>query len=332
MCASRLTILRSASTVRRSQGRGGEGIAVHAPNVRALALAALGISPTCSTKVDDTASESADEEGSGDEGSSTGDPESPGCGHPLPGDWFVPYATTWGGEGNLATVVVDGTVREYIIELPEPYDPAVAYPLVIAYHGNNSRMDNAYGQQLGRAFEFQAVVAYPQGLPGEGLDAIWRLQAESIDVDFFDALVDHIGERACIDRTRIHTWGYSRGGYFANLIACVRGDIVRGSSAAAAGMPLETEDCVGPVSHFFVRGMDDEVVPEIEPRLALQAWLALDGCSEQWTPAYHPDCKLYDDCSSDASVVYCEVPGVGHVLQQDIAGMEEAAVAFLRSL
>jgi polyhydroxybutyrate depolymerase len=193
-------------------------------------------------------------------------------------------------------------------------------------------MDNAYGQQLGREFEFQAIVAYPQGLPGEGLDAIWHLEAESIDVDFFDALVQHIGERACVDNRRIHTWGYSRGGYFANLIACIRGDVVRGSSSAAAGMPLETDDCVGPVSQFIVRGMEDPVVPEIEPRLAMQAWLELDGCSAQSTPGYHPDCKVFDACETDSTVVYCESPDVGHVLHQDIAGMQEAAVAFLRAL
>jgi polyhydroxybutyrate depolymerase len=288
----------------------------------------------CAGPVDETTGKDTD--GSGDtedeSDASSGEPMSDACGQPLPSDWLGPYTTSWGGEAQRATFLVDGTQREAIIELPEPYDPAIAYPLVVAFHGNNSRMDNAYGQQLGSVFEFQAIVAYPQGLPGEGLDAIWRLEADGIDVDMFDALVDEIGQRVCVDRRRVHTWGYSRGGYFANLIACVRGGLVRGSSAAAAGMPLETEDCVGPVSHFFVRGMQDEVVPEIEPRLALQAWLALDGCSEQSTPAFHPDCKLYDDCTSDASVVYCEAPDFGHVLHQDIPGMEEAAVEFLRAL
>jgi polyhydroxybutyrate depolymerase len=303
---------------------------------RLLALGVIGTATTCPLPTDDAGADGADSDDDGGEAeaeeSSTGEPVSEGCGEPMPTDWFGPYTTIQGLTANRATVMVDGVAREYLVELPEPYDPDTPYPLVVAFHGNNSRMDNAFGQQLAREFEFQAVVAYPQGVPGEGIDAIWHLQAESIDVDMFDALVEQIGANACIDRKRIYTWGYSRGGYFANLLACVRGDVVRGSSEAAAGMPLETDACVGPVNQFIMRGMEDPVVPEIEPRLAMQAWLELNGCSGTSTPAFHPDCKLFDDCSSDASVVYCEVPGVGHVLHQDVPGMQESAVAYLRSL
>jgi polyhydroxybutyrate depolymerase len=296
-------------------------------------LALLSLGPLCGAPDDPpSSSEETGADGSSGSESSTGESVSEGCGRPLQSGWFAPYTTTWGGVGNRATLVVDGREREYIIEVPDPYDPEVPYPLVIAYHGNNSRMDNAYGQQLAHEFENQAFVAYPQGLPGEGLDAIWLLQAESIDVDFFDALVEDIGARGCVDRHRIFTWGYSRGGYFANLLACVRGDVVRGSSSAAAGMPLEAEQCVGPVSQFIFRGTEDPVVPEIEPRLSMQAWLELDACSDAWRPGYHPDCKVYAECETDSSVVYCETPGAGHVLHQDVPGMQEAAVAFLRSL
>lgn len=297
-----------------------------------FALLALGPDLCGSTKAPAEASDETTDDGGSEVESSTGEPVSEGCGRSFPGNWFESYTTTWGGEGNRATLVVGGIEREYIIEIPDPYDPTIPYPLVVAYHGNNSRMDNAYGQRIGRTFENQAFVAYPQGLPGEGLDAIWLLQAESIDVDFFDALVDDVGARACIDRRRIFTWGYSRGGYFANLIACVRGDVVRGASTAAAGMPLEPEQCVGPVSQFIFRGTDDPVVPEIEPRLSKQAWLELNACSAATTPGYHPDCKVYAQCETDASVVYCETPGAGHVLHQDVPGMQEAAVEFLRSL
>jgi polyhydroxybutyrate depolymerase len=297
-----------------------------------LGILAIGTPECTSTEEDPTADDEGGEVTEDGSESSMIEPESEGCGQPLAGDWFAPYMTTWGGTGNRATLNVDGIEREYIIEIPEPYDPSTPYPLVIAFHGNNSRMDNAYGQQLGLEFEYQAFVAYPQGLPGEGIDAIWHLQEESIDVDLFDALVAEIGRRGCVDNRRIYTWGYSRGGYFANLLACVRGDVIRGSSSAAAGMPLETEDCVGPVAQFIVRGTDDPVVPEIEPRLSKEAWLELDACSEQSSPGYHPDCKVFDDCESDASVVYCESAGFGHVLHQDIPGMQQAAVAFLRSL
>jgi poly(3-hydroxybutyrate) depolymerase len=170
---------------------------------------------------------------------------------------------------------------------------------------------------------------YPQGL---GATPGWSLAASSEDVALFDALVDQIENELCVDRTRIYTWGFSLGGYFTHVLACVRGDIIDGSSPVSAGMPLSSLDCVGPVPQFIAHGAADTVVSAGQGRAARDVWLNVNGCSETTVPhETEPECVRYEDCDSGAPVVWCELAGVGHGVHQDM-GMEAPAIDFLESL
>ena len=266
-------------------------------------------------------------------GSTTDDtseePTSPACGMDMQTDWFAPYTASWGGETHRATVDVGGTEREYIIEFPDPYDPNTPYPFVIGFHGFGGTMDNIFGQQLGREFDNQAIVVYPQGL---GATSGWSYAPSSPDIDMFDAILEQVENELCVDRTRIFTWGFSAGGYFTNVLACVRGDVIDGSSPVAAGMPLASLDCVGPVPQFIAHGDADTVVSVAQGQGARDIWLNLNGCSDTTVPhETESECVRYEDCESGDPVVWCELAGVGHGVHQDM-GMEAPAIAFLRSL
>ena len=94
-----------------------------------------------------------------------------------------------------------------------------------------------------------------------------------------------------------------------------------------------TRACMTPVS--AVEGRNVTTIEGLSPdgsHPVQKAWLELDACSDAWRPGYHPDCKVYAECETDSSVVYCETAGAGHVLHQDVPDMQEAAVAFLRTL
>jgi poly(3-hydroxybutyrate) depolymerase len=269
-----------------------------------------------------------------DDGTGSAEPEderSSACGYPLDDGWLQPYTASWGGASFRGTVESGGMVREFLVELPDPYHPDTAYPLVASYHGHNGSMDSSLGQQLGRSFDYEAIIVHPQGRPGEGVEAIWGLYVDDPDIDFFDALVEDVGEHLCVDRRRIHTWGFSRGGYHANLLACVRGDVINGSSPAGAGMPVPWRECEDPVNQFIVHGAKDPVVAALEGRQATEDWLQIDGCATEPEAMDEPFCHQYAGCDNGRAVVYCEVPDGIHAHHQDL-GLQEAAVAFLRAL
>lgn len=273
---------------------------------------------------DTSASGSSGEPPPGTESSDTGEGTtgvpltSPGCGMAPTTDWYAPYTVFWGEETLLAEVDVGGVTRQYIIELPENYDPDTAYPVVFTFHGLGAMMDNAFGQHVGELWDHQVVAVYPQGLANT-----WDLAVGSADSELFIAMLEQIGNALCLDMRAIFVQGTSMGGGMSNFLACAHGDLIAGSGPAASWFPIPPEQCAGPVPQFIVHGMNDPTVVFESGVQARDTWLSINGCSDSST-AYDPDpCVIYDDCTSGAPVVWCahagghDQPGV-HELDDDM--------------
>jgi len=118
-------------------------------------------------------------------------------------------------------LVHDGILRSYLIYEPPGYNPAVATPLVINYHGLDS---DAFQQRFYTLFDQIAadsnfIVIYPSGVNNAWNSGLVT-QSTADDVGFTGALIDHVSASHNIDQRRVYATGMSNGGLMAYRLAC----------------------------------------------------------------------------------------------------------------
>ena len=149
-----------------------------------------------------------------------------------------------GLESGPQTINVNGQERQYIIRVPEGYDSANPYRLVIAMHWWGGTMDdvasgsvepgvwNYYG--LERLAEESAIFVAPNGIDGN-----WYNEGGS-DYAFIDEVNRAVEESLCVDTELRFTIGFSWGGSMSVALACRGGEFpVRAVTAIAAAGPFE---------------------------------------------------------------------------------------------
>jgi poly(3-hydroxybutyrate) depolymerase len=121
--------------------------------------------------------------------------------------------------------------------------------------------------------------------------------------------VRQLGNDLCIDTTRIFSYGFSAGARFTNLLACVRGGVLRGV-APVSGPPAGT-NCTARVAAWLAHGTNDDVVNVAEGMAARDRYRAVNGCGATTQPTPPPPCVRYEGCSMAHPVVWCQTP-IGH--------------------
>jgi polyhydroxybutyrate depolymerase len=234
---------------------------------------------------------------------------------------------TGNGEFVRMEIHVLGRNRTYHLRVPGNYDGNRAYPLIFRWHGSGGN-----GLSGGLGIEFisrnDAIV-----VGADGLDKNWDSKTDSdelllndeydylkfntdpVDLLFFDRMLATISKQYCIDRDRIFSYGFSVGGYFTNLLACERGDVLRASAAVSGG--IRGGNCKGKVAAWFLHDSDDHVVPIAEGRAARDRAIATNGCSTN-TVDEGDGCVRYQGCETNP-VVWCESKGIGHNIRGDFA-------------
>lgn len=156
-------------------------------------------------------------------------------------------------------IKINGINREYNLAVPSSYSKTQTYRLIVAIHGRTNTNDMVQGymglDSSRRGTQTDSIVAYPAGISVKG-GFSW---SEYSNVQFFDAMIDQIASNYCIDRNQIDIVGHSLGGWFANKLACLRGDIIRG--AVVVGGPSYSGECTGPVATLLMHKADDALVP-----------------------------------------------------------------------
>lgn len=260
--------------------------------------------PTSSPTGDPTGEPTTGELTTGDPsaGTSTGETGDGTTGAPSDGCGQDP-----GFRGDMAqTMMVDGTEREYILVVPEGYDPAKAYPLVFAWHGRGSNGAQARLYfKVEEASQGQAIFVYPDGLPlAEMMDQTgWDLDPNNEDFAFFDALVADIEGRLCVDSDRIFSTGHSFGGYMSIQLACYRADVLRGIGEVAGGGPFGT--CSGQVAAWLAHGTLDAIVPYSEGENARDFMTGNNNCDAQADAVDPAPCTAFAGCDAGMPVHWC---------------------------
>jgi polyhydroxybutyrate depolymerase len=199
--------------------------------------------------------------------------------------------------------------RTYHLFVPIWYDPNRAYPLIFTWHGSGGNGLSGGLDIKSRSRNDAIVVA------ADGLNNNWNSDADSPDLVFFERMLETIENGYCIDRDRIFSYGFSVGGYFTNLLACERGNVLRASAAVAGGMA--GENCKGKVAAWFLHDENDNAVPIAEGRAARDRALSMNGCSTK-TDDEGDGCVRYQGCEADP-VVWCESSGIGHNIRGKFA-------------
>ncbi|MBE3041440.1 hypothetical protein IMZ48_02430, partial [Candidatus Bathyarchaeota archaeon] len=148
-------------------------------------------------------------------------------------------------ESGPQTVNVGGQDRQFIVRVPEGYDNANPYRLVLGMHWWGGTMDDvAYGLTveegawnyygLERLAEETTIFVAPNGIDGN-----WYNEGGS-DYAFIDEVNRVVEESLCIDTDLRFTIGFSWGGSMSVALACRGGDFpVRATTAIAAAGPFE---------------------------------------------------------------------------------------------
>jgi poly(3-hydroxybutyrate) depolymerase len=169
--------------------------------------------------------------------------------------------------------------REYIIDVPENYDPSHPYRVVFSWHqAYGSATGNANGQypaNNGPNFDAQnyayfgllreskkandpTIFVAPQGIGNLPWDY-------ARDVALFDALLARIGENLCIDESRVFTTGFSFGAMMSHALSISRQDKLRGAVTMAPAnynLPNAPQSpSPGKMAYFGITGMSDGTCP-----------------------------------------------------------------------
>jgi poly(3-hydroxybutyrate) depolymerase len=233
-----------------------------------------------------------------------------GCAHPrASGDFTDVLLVATSSHGVVMT-----STRSFILAVPPDIgETPTPRSLVFGWHAANTTAEALRTQGVERFARLSAIFVYPNATRLSDGSVGWNPSLESGDIAFFDALYRHITEGWCVDESRVFSYGFSYGAYMTNLLACHRGQSLRGIAALSGGGPIGA--CTASVAAFLTHATDDPVVPFSESEKSLEHWLHANGCERQGPrpvdPAA-PGCVAYRGCAPGRPVVWCPRPWGGH--------------------
>ena len=231
-------------------------------------------------------------------GASQPSPLSSGCGQPA---LDVPPTS----------VMVGDRTRALITAVPAGYHPDTPHALVVAFHGRtNTNVQARRYFDLERNASEPTIFVYPAGLPYASGRYTWSDPGDPPnglrDFKLFDAILATITPAYCINRDRVFVVGHSLGAWFANSLACARGDVIRGLASVGGGI-TRLKDCTGPVAAMVLHNPHDEQVPmqhgiQVRTALLQQNHLLSDGRPEH---VERFDCRRYGSDVAENPFLWC---------------------------
>jgi len=247
---------------------------------------------------------------------------SPGCGKP---------STLEPAHFQAATLLE----RSTWLRLPEDYDATRAYPVIFIWKGCSALGLTSYGMETVAGKDAILV----QGDFPPGTQCYDTADNSTFpDLPFFDALLEQVKNDYCVDEAHVFSVGFSSGAWLTQLLACQRGDVLRGiGTIAGAFKPAflnGAASCKGNgLTAFMFSDLDDHTNPFYDEdkdgdsvEIAVNHWLTANGCSEKtWTldagtpaPPDEAVCRAYAGCGT-LPVELCLTTGKGHAAQETLS-------------
>ncbi len=166
----------------------------------------------------------------------------------------------------------NGTIREYIVYVPDSYDGDASVPLMLNFHGFGQRADQYlnFSDMRSLADTGKFILVYPQGTLLDG-DPHWNAglksddnKSDAEDFGFVGALINEISSNYKIDPARVYSCGFSNGAFFTYALACYHSDKIAAIGSVAGTMMEETYNNCNP-SHptamINIHGTSDPMSP-----------------------------------------------------------------------
>lgn len=212
----------------------------------------------------------------------------------------------------LRTIDVDGTEREYILTLPDDYDPERPYRLVFGFHGSQYDADwvaNGEEPLTGPYFGLQeeaagsAIFVAGQALPGSWSNTGGR------DLAYVEALLASLQAELCIDERRVFATGFSMGGIMTVRIGCALGDVFRAIAPMSPSLPSDCAEGTTPVAYWSSHGLQDTTITPEQGAVAATEFLERNGCSHASSESTPAGCVSFQDCAAGYPVSRCLFEG-----------------------
>lgn len=214
-----------------------------------------------------------------------------------------------------------GDIREYIIDIPDNYDPETPHLVFYTSHWINStaeavRDGNYYDlKPLAEEAGKPAIFVAPQSD-----DGTW----DQIDHPLFDDLLAYVKDNLCIDETRVFATGFSFGGMITYSLSTNHQTDIRAAVGIAPAnyniwLPEKTHE---PIAWMQTTGMSDGTCPWVNNGSATQGakYIAIEhatdnGCTvpadiPTWQNGAHV-CYDFEGCPPEFPTKACTFGG-GH--------------------
>ena len=170
---------------------------------------------------------------------------------------------------NAQSIFHNGTIREYVLYIPDSYDGASTVPLMLNFHGfgdsASNYIINADMRAIAESETF--ILVNPQGSCSEN-SSHWNPcpiggdnKSSADDLGFVEAMIAEVSSKYNVDMERIYAAGYSNGGMMAYGLANYKSNLI----AAVASVSGAMLDCIGSTSHpmpvLHLHGTSDGVLP-----------------------------------------------------------------------
>ena len=221
--------------------------------------------------------------------------------------------------------------RRYVVWLPIPRKQPGPVPVVLAFHGAGSTVEEleAHAALHTARSAGKFAIVYPEGYHGT-----WNaggccgdaLLSDIDDVKFVRALLDDVGGVLGIDRRRIYVTGFCNGAMFCYYLACIMSDEIAAIAPVNGGMFVTECTPQRPVPIFHLHGLADEwvpyhsgeglgddVLPPAENGIAF--WRTVNGLGSETRERMfgeHADCTIYSAGPGAAPIRVCLFSDVGH--------------------
>lgn len=164
----------------------------------------------------------------------------------------------------------DGSQRAYLVHVPSGYDPALATPVVFAFHGGGGDMNlqaDANYNITGKADTAGFIAVFPNGYSRfpNGKLATWNAgnccataRDKGIDdVGFVRAILAQVKTHFNVDAQRIFATGMSNGGMMSHRLACEMADTLKAIAAVAGTDSTVSCSPARPISILHIHARND---------------------------------------------------------------------------
>ncbi len=91
--------------------------------------------------------------------------------------------------------------------------------------------------------------------------------ADSPEVPYFDVALQGVEDGYCVDKSKVFVAGYSSGSWLTHLLACQRGNVIRGMGSASGGILEDHGTCTGAIAGIMTGDLERYNEPHRERRL-----------------------------------------------------------------